>query len=344
MSNQNSSSDKKNDLFNISGLSLNIPSIPAYHYPYFIETPSEANLKVIGSDFGNLHTIGGNMAAIIEYIELLTIGNSGVSKADDIGCSMYTSNGYCITGTKQGGAPLGNAYFYDTSFQCTDSNGIKQPVSMYVNNIPTGKIPFMPGGSILKGLIPGLLENVFNMHPGDIISAFDVTSDTSCVEVLLPTSNINANGMRINDNGPILNGPKKDNQIPRRYMYPQFSKEIFPCWFYKCDSNKSDPTTGIPKNWDSSLSYISSSGAQSCSGDFIPLGFNPTPGSGEPCIDGFNNINSNIQYNLPSNLYSNLQYSYIDFKQEDTLVHLYFIAITILFLFILLKLLYKHIK
>ena len=341
--NSSSSSGGSSNFLNLSGMKLNVPSIPKYHYPYFISTPFEANpgMSVEGNDFGNLQTIGGNMGAILEYIELLTMGETGVSKADNIQCT-YGSNGKCI-GDYSTGGPLGNAYFYDTSFQCTDASGQKQNVSMYVNNIPTGHIPLMPGGGVLKGLIPGILENVFNLNPRDVISAFEVNSDTSCVEVFLPTSNINDTGTAVNSQGPIINGPyNKDGKIPRRFMYPQFSSDIFNEFFYDCSASK---------NWPSSLTYIPTTINTSIDGqdvslcNFVRSNCNPTPSSfggwsGTGCstspTEAFTNIANNYQ--------STLKYSSFNFSQEDTLIHIYFIAISILFLFILLKLLYKNVR
>ena len=344
-SSSNGSSSGGSDFLNFSGISLNVPSIPKYHYPYFVSTPFEANtgMKIDGNDLGNLQTIGGNMGAILEYIEILTMGETSVSKANNIQCS-YGSNGTCIGyPSNKGGAPLGNAYFYDTSFQCTDSTGQKQNVSMYVNNIPTGHIPFMPGGGVLKGLIPGILENVFNLNPQDIISAFEVNSDTSCVEVFLPTSNIDDTGTATNKEGPIINGPySKDSTIPRRFMYPQFSADIFNEFFYTCPESKNWPS------WQKTIPKVSAtiSGYDiSVCSQYIASNCNPTPSS----FGGWSGVGCSTSptenfTNIDNNQLSTFKYSSINFSQEDTLIHIYFIAISILFLFILLKLLYKNVR
>ena len=292
---------------------LTLPKTKSYKYPYFIKTPQQLNMAMGDGQSWGLDTIGGNMGALIEYIELLITGKSGASMGNSLDC-LWNKDGICNSSGGGGGQPLGNAYFYDTSFTCMDGD-ISKNVSMYVNNIPTGQIPFMPGRSTgLNGLIPGIFEDVMNLNPQDILTAFKSNSDTSCVPVWLPVANITANGQT--SSLPSIN----DGSSEPKYMYPGFANDVYVDNFYEPSGNS-----------------------------FVKLGCNPSKTSSDNVIcpdekmneyygtpEGFANINSKLQNN------STLQNTSMFYKEDDTIIQLYFIAITILFLFILLKLLYKR--
>ena len=144
-----------------------------YVYYKFIKTPNEMNM----SPGANLSNISDGVAGIASYINLLVQGNSPASKT---------------------GKPLGNKYFYKTSQQCTDPDGVSQTLSLYVDNVPSGNLGIIPSGvggnfSSFKGLIPGLLENAFSLAQINFFSAFSSMDPPKCQSVTLQTIDINNN-------------------------------------------------------------------------------------------------------------------------------------------------------
>jgi hypothetical protein len=124
----------------------------SYSYYKNIQMPSELGM----SDKGNIQTLSKDVGGLISYVQLLVEGSGKASKT---------------------GSPLGNKYFYDTGALCQDSNGNQQKRSLYVNNVPTGSIPFISSGlgvnfKSFKGLIPGTLEKLGDLDPISMMVAF----------------------------------------------------------------------------------------------------------------------------------------------------------------------------
>ncbi len=66
--------------------------------------------------------------------------------------------------------------------------GTEQTRYFYVNNVPLGKNPI--SGSNYKdfrGLIPGMLQNIDVLNPGNVASAFLSSSTPDCMEITLDT-------------------------------------------------------------------------------------------------------------------------------------------------------------
>jgi glutaredoxin len=66
--------------------------------------------------------------------------------------------------------PLGNKYFMDTGNSCTATDGSTQDRYVFVNNIPSGRIPFISSAmgtdmTQFEGLVPGVLEDLAAMDP-----------------------------------------------------------------------------------------------------------------------------------------------------------------------------------
>ena len=99
----------------------------------FINSPSEMGMSGQTSGWG-LSTIGKNMGGLMSYIQLLVTGSSKASKA-----AAFNSEFNGLT-TNQ---PLGNSYFFNTGFECTDSTGTLRPAVGFINNVPLGNIPFI---------------------------------------------------------------------------------------------------------------------------------------------------------------------------------------------------------
>lgn len=95
---------------------------------------------------------------------------------------------------------LGNAYFLNTHTECEmdgDSNQVPSR-HIYVNNRPTGEIPFisdMVGIESPKGLIPGMISNIQRTNPSGLLNAIIPGSDLNkCSSVTLNVFNQDKSG------------------------------------------------------------------------------------------------------------------------------------------------------
>ena len=107
---------------------------------------------------GNLGALGNDAVAMVKYVEFLIAGG-GASLVD---------------------GPIGDRFFLRTGAKCRDT-ATGKPVtrSLFVDNIPSGHIPFISEGlgenfSSLEGLLPGTLFGLGNINPLAIFQAFMV--------------------------------------------------------------------------------------------------------------------------------------------------------------------------
>ena len=148
---------------------------PNYKYYKFIRNPSELGM----SGDGSIGALADDIAGIIDYVELLVSGEGPASST---------------------GGPLGDKFFLKTGGQCKDyKTGKLVSRSMYLNNVPTGEINFIPAlpamnvGDSFKGIIPGILNDLGDINPLAMFSAFMEGSEPPCAEVSLETINENGN-------------------------------------------------------------------------------------------------------------------------------------------------------
>ena len=166
-----------------------------YKYVNYIRTPDQMG----ASSAGNLSALSNDVKALIGYVDVLLTGK----------------------GNAQTASPLGNNYFMDTNAKCT-ADGNKQPRFVFINNIPDGKIPMLPGNNKdFRGLVPGLMEGVAAMDPSKLFSAF--SKDDKCQRVTMKVRDLN-------------------NQwsTESRYVMDSDLEEYNPCWF----ENRRNPVTG----------------------------------------------------------------------------------------------------
>ena len=96
---------------------------PSYNYAAAIKGPTSIGM----SDGGSFSALANDVGGLIQYIQVLVSGSSQAQM-----------------GTNEG--PMGNRYILDTVAQCKDiDSGEMKTRSIYVNNIPTGNIPFISG-------------------------------------------------------------------------------------------------------------------------------------------------------------------------------------------------------
>lgn len=285
----------------------NLSAFPKYNYGSFIDSTSELGVTSEVGDGNGINQISKNMGALIDYIDnVLITGNGSGNK------------GYSLSDPNLGNHPLGNAYFYSSGLNCIDPDTKKSiPAYMYMNNVPLGNIPLissLAGGKDfqnLRGLIPGMFEDLEGFDPNEFLAALEIGEQSQCVYPELPVTNISKDGNKYNDDNNGLprtyyeNDPDS-NTKKSRPMFKSYAKLIDPCLF-KLQENKH---TNPPKQCNEPFSNI-----------------NPLP---------LNNL-------LPSNNSSPLNNKgNLPFQMsDDVLIQIYFIAVAILFLFILLKMLHK---
>jgi hypothetical protein len=160
----------------------------SYSYSDNIKSPAQIG----ASSKGNLTALGDDIDAIEDYIDVLTTGNS---KAQTV-------------------SPLGDKYFMDTKATCTDASGATQERYVFINNIPDGII----AGE--KGLIPGIVEDIIDMDPTSLFTAF--SQDNTCQKITMDTRD--TNNVEATQSQYVLNSDISDYN---------------PCWF----SNNKNPVT-----------------------------------------------------------------------------------------------------
>jgi len=141
---------------------------PSYNYAQKIKTPTQIGL----SGVGGLDQLSTDVSALIEYVEVLVSGPSNALKNPL--------------------QPLGNKFFLKTMGKCKDRvSGSSEDRYIYVNNIPTGNIPFLSAVagtdlSEFRGLAPGILTNLNALNPIALVQSMFVGPDPECAEVTWP--------------------------------------------------------------------------------------------------------------------------------------------------------------
>lgn len=142
---------------------------PTYNYAKQIKTPKEIGM----SSDGNMGALAKDVAGLIAFTEVLVSGGGAASRV---------------------GGPLGNRFYLKTGGQCTAPDGNKVDRYVYINNKPTGSIPFISdisGASFpeFRGLVPGTIENVGAINPVAIFGGFMQGTNPKCRKLNLPSDN-----------------------------------------------------------------------------------------------------------------------------------------------------------
>jgi hypothetical protein len=160
------------------------------NYPYYKYIKSPEALGA--SSKGNLTALGNDVKAITSYVGVLVTGQSSAQTV----------------------SPLGNKYFMNTGATCTAPDGSTQSRYVYINNMPTGSIPFMEGvqSKNLQGLVPGALEDMSYINPMKLFTAF--SKGTNCQQITMDTRDIQNN-----------------STTETEYVLNDDIAEYNPCWF-----------------------------------------------------------------------------------------------------------------
>jgi len=137
-----------------------------YNYAKSIYGTGEKESKV--SENGSSEALGKDIAAISGYMDIMLTGDSYLSK-------KRNSKGEAL--------PLGGKYFLKSALSCKDiDTGKPQTRMIYINNVPTGSI----AGSAptnMKGLIPGIIQNILSINPSSALKDMNQKSEPACVKV-----------------------------------------------------------------------------------------------------------------------------------------------------------------
>lgn len=152
---------------------------PSYKYYEKVSTPGQMGM----SSKGSLDALVKDASGLINYVELLVSGTGPGSTT---------------------GKPLGNQFFLKTGAKCKDvKTGNIETRYAYINNIPTGQIPFISSGlgmdfDSFKGLIPAVLQDMEDLNPFDIFKGFLEGATPDCQELTMETtpSSVNNNASR----------------------------------------------------------------------------------------------------------------------------------------------------
>jgi len=144
---------------------------PSYPYAKFVKLPQQMGM----SGNGGMDTLAADIEGIMSYVDLLVAGGGQASAT---------------------GQPLGNRYFVPISgiectpsgkIPCKDAAGNKiacpdvtdglAPRSLYIDNVPTGNIPFVSAAtgtdfSQFRGLVPGIMQSAEGLNPLALFGGF----------------------------------------------------------------------------------------------------------------------------------------------------------------------------
>jgi len=156
---------------------------PTHNYAKEILAPQEMGM----APTGDMDSLAANVSGIIAYTDVLVSGDSKAQHNSEFSSSCDPESGDSC-------APLGNSFYLQTAGKCKDSNGNLRKRHMFINNKPTGAIPFisdMTGKNVpgLRGLIPGAIENLGHINPLAMFSGFLQGTNPKCSLLGLKASN-----------------------------------------------------------------------------------------------------------------------------------------------------------
>ena len=163
---------------------------PEYRYQDFIDTPSEQAM----SGAGNFTALANDIAGLINYSKVITSGDGGAIRntRQALGNSFFLKTaGKCKEAKKVSGSSCtpkipcpGSQYCWDGScWEPKYSDDRTKPRFLFFDNRIKGNVPFIRGQSQFKGLVPGMLENIVEMNPLGILTAFAQDATPLCKKI-----------------------------------------------------------------------------------------------------------------------------------------------------------------
>tara|TARA_Y100000768_G_C23982055_1_gene686471 strand:- start:1523 stop:2332 length:810 start_codon:yes stop_codon:yes gene_type:complete len=211
--------------------------------------------------------------------------------------------------TKTNGV-LGDRYFLRTNkkcqpgFKCKGEEGYRH---VLINNRPTGNILFTNEKGVgARGLIPGLLHNIDRMNPITLLKSLqpeNILDDNNNCECVNVNEKIQAGGGGIVDSTKFVSITKKH------------IKELNPCYFADNTTNE-NLATGVNIN---------------------PI----TKENGVECSDTFSSMNHESDYEGEYEGEYEREYNNYSNMPDDKVIQLYISTITIIGLYMVIKLISK---
>ncbi len=159
-----------------------------YPYAKFVKNPSQMGM----SGNGGMDVLANDIEGIMSYVQILIEGTGNASAT---------------------GQPLGNKYFVPIQgltckpsgkVKCMDINGNvlnpcpgldkdgNAPRSIYINNVPTGNIPFVSSATGVdftqfRGLVPGIMQSAEALNPLALLGGFMQGANPPCSYVTMET-------------------------------------------------------------------------------------------------------------------------------------------------------------
>lgn len=167
-----------------------------YSYVNHIRTPSDLGMGTSGDDLDD------DVSGMAAYVDLLLYGDGKASKSD---------------------SPLGEKYFQKTIGTCYDDDNNPQDRYLYINTIPSGNI-FNTGSDepgVLRGLIPGIIEDVERLNPMNMIDALMQGSKPKCKLVKLPEGVSEDSGVDP-PNCDVSSKPCKERHVVEWKSFPEY--------------------------------------------------------------------------------------------------------------------------
>ena len=179
---------------------------PPFSYSKIIKSPANFNAGPGSGQFGQ------NMRALNSYTDLLLTSDTEAN---------------CLRPS-----PLGDQFFLKTSATCKDPNS-GEKVSRYIyvshqpehssNNDPLNSSSADGGSYRFDGLIPGIINNMFNLNIFGIFSAFSQDDNPDCVLVELSSTR--------DLPGNICSSSTNYNTYNTRFISKNDAEKVDPCSF-----------------------------------------------------------------------------------------------------------------
>ena len=159
---------------------------PEYRYQDFIKTPSEQNM----SGAGNFDALASNIAGVINYSNILVRGDGPARMGGPLGNQFFLKTaGKCAPAKKTSNTcnptkvcPDGMSCYNGSCYKPVKKD-LKADRYLYLDNTTKGNIPFIRGKSSFKGLVPGMIENITEMNPLGILTAFGQEATPLCKKI-----------------------------------------------------------------------------------------------------------------------------------------------------------------
>ena len=177
---------------------------PPYDYAAKINDPAAIGMR----SSNTMSALADDVSGLLAYVKILVEGGGKASKVP---------------------GPLGNKFFVQTTMQCRDvASGQNKPRSIYINNVPDGSLPFGSGTGFkdFRGILPGMINNISQINPFQILNAFVSEGVPECQEIELDT---------IESDSPTA------EPVPKKaFVTTADIMAMSPCWF----SDGKQPLTG----------------------------------------------------------------------------------------------------